>query len=396
MTHLIEKANRYLLNTYKRPPMILDHGDGAYLFDTDGNRYLDFIAGIGVNALGYNHPLIQEAIVESAQKVIHTSNLYFVEAQIELAELLVSKTFDSRVFFVNSGSEAVETALKVSRKWGKQFSPQRTKILAFDGSFHGRTFGAVSATYTEKYRKPFEPVVPGVVFLPFNNADALDRLDFSEFCCAIVEPIQGEGGITPATPEFLQKLRQKTSEEHVALIFDEIQCGVARSGKLYAYQHYGLEPDILTTAKALGVGFPISAALVKPKIADVIHVGDHGSTFGGNPFIAHIAVKAFERLSSDAFLNHVKKISAYFEARLLELKARFPFVQEIKGMGLMRGLRVQVPVLDLVEAAFAHRLLVARAGTDVLRFLPPLIIEQHHVDEATEILEKIFQKRSEK
>jgi predicted acetylornithine/succinylornithine family transaminase len=396
MTAFIEKANRYLLNTYKRPPVVFDHGEGAVLFDTEGNRYLDFIAGIGVNALGYNHPLIREAIVEAAQKVIHTSNLYFVEAQIELAELLVQKTFDARVFFVNSGSEAVETALKVSRKWGNQFSPKRSKILAFEGSFHGRTFGAVSATYTEKYRKPFEPVVPGVVFLPFNNPRALDSIDFSEFCCAIVEPIQGEGGITPATPEFLAVLREKTSQNKVALIFDEIQCGVARSGKLYAYQHYGIEPDILTTAKALGVGFPISAALVKPQFADIIHVGDHGSTFGGNPFIAHIAVKAFSLLSSSAFLNHVSDISAYFENQLTQLKEKYDFIQEVKGLGLMRGLRVSVPVLELVEAAFARNLLVARAGADVLRFLPPLIIERKEVDEAIEILNGIFQKRSEK
>ncbi len=396
MTDFIEKANRYLLNTYKRPPVVFDHGEGAYLFDTDGNRYLDFIAGIGVNALGYNHPLIQEAIAESAQKVIHTSNLYFVEAQIELAELLVSKTFDARVFFVNSGSEAVETALKVARKWGKQFSPARSKILAFEGSFHGRTFGAVSATYTEKYRKPFEPVVPGVVFLPFNDVEALAKIDFSEFCCAIVEPIQGEGGITPASPEFLAALRRKTQENEVALIFDEIQCGVARSGKLYAYQHYGIEPDILTTAKALGVGFPISAAVVKPKFADIIQVGDHGSTFGGNPFIAHIAVKAFTLLSSSAFLNHVKEISAYFEDQLTGLKSEFDFIQKVKGMGLMRGLQVTVPVLEFVEAGFANNLLTARAGSDVLRFLPPLIVEKRQVDEAVEILNKIFQKRSEK
>ncbi len=390
MHEWIEKADRFLLNTYKRPPMVLDHGEGAYLFDLEGNRYLDFIAGIGVNALGYNHPIIQTGIEEAARKVIHTSNLYFTQAQIELAELLVSKTFESRVFFVNSGSEAVETALKVSRKWGKQFQPARTKILAFEHSFHGRTMGAVSATYTAKYREPFEPLIEGVVFLPFNNPAALDSINFEEYCCAIVEPIQGEGGITPATPEFLNKLRDKTKQAKVALIFDEIQCGVARSGKLYAYQHYGIEPDILTTAKALGAGFPISAALVVPEIADIIHVGDHGSTFGGNPFIAHVAKKTFTYLSSAEFLDHVNSIARYFDEQLQGIVSRYPFITRVKGMGLMKGLEVNIPVLDLVQEAYENRLLVARAGESVLRFLPPLIIEKQQVNEAIEILDKIF------
>ncbi len=386
----IEKADRFLLNTYKRPPVVFDHGEGAYLFDLDDNRYLDFIAGIGVNALGYNHPIIQKGIEEAAKKVIHTSNLYFTQAQIELAELLVSKTFESRVFFVNSGSEAVETALKVSRKWGKQFQPARTKILAFEHSFHGRTMGAVSATYTAKYREPFEPLIEGVVFLPFNDPAALDSVHFEEFCCAIVEPIQGEGGITPATPEFLTKLRDKTTHANVALIFDEIQCGVSRSGKLYAYQHTGIEPDILTTAKALGAGFPISAALVKPKIADIIQVGDHGSTFGGNPFIAHVAKKTFAYLSSDKFLEHVNSVGQYFDEQLKALASRYPFIKRVKGMGLMKGLEVNIPVLDLVQESYENKLLVARAGENVLRFLPPLIIEKKQVDEAVAILNHIF------
>jgi len=373
--------------------MVLDHGEGAYLFDLEGNRYLDFIAGIGVNALGYNHPIIQKGIEEAARKVIHTSNLYFTQAQIELAELIVSKTFESRVFFVNSGSEAVETALKISRKWGKQFQPERTKILAFEHSFHGRTMGAVSTTYTAKYREPFEPLIEGVVFLPFNDPRSLDSIHFEEFCCAIVEPIQGEGGITPATSEFLTKLRDKTKQAKVALIFDEIQCGVARSGKLYAYQHYGIEPDILTTAKALGAGFPISAALVVPEIADIIHAGDHGSTFGGNPFISHIAKKAFTYLSSVEFLDHLNSIARYFDEQLQQLVSKYPFVTRIKGMGLMKGLEVNIPVLELVQNAYENKLLVARAGSNVLRFLPPLIIEKQQVDEAVEILDKIFKSK---
>jgi len=390
MQNWIEKADRFLLNTYKRPPVVFDHGEGAYLFDQNGTRYLDFIAGIGVNALGYNHPIIQNGIEAAAKKVIHTSNLYFTQAQIELAELLVSKTFESRVFFVNSGSEAVETALKVSRKWGKRFQPSRTKILAFEQSFHGRTMGAVSATYTAKYREPFEPLIEGVVFLPFNDPAALDSIDFEEFCCAIVEPIQGEGGITPATPELLSKLRDKTRQAKVALIFDEIQCGVSRTGKLYAYQHTGIEPDILTTAKALGAGFPISAALVKPEIADVIHAGDHGSTFGGNPFVAHVAKEAFTYLSSDAFLTHVTAVAHYFDEQLQALASTYPFITRIKGLGLMKGLEVDSPVLDLVQDAFKNKLLVARAGSNVLRFLPPLIIEKEQVDEAISILNHIF------
>ncbi|GBE27137.1 acetylornithine aminotransferase [bacterium BMS3Bbin03] len=393
MQHWIEKANRYLLNTYRRPPVLFDHGEGAYLFDRNGPRYLDFIAGIGVSALGYNHPLIQKAIQEASKKVIHTSNLYFTRPQIELAELLVSKTFDSRVFFANSGSEAVETALKVSRKWGKQFQPERIKILAFEHSFHGRSMGAVSATYTEKYRKPFTPLIEGVEFLPFNDVTGLNDFDLSEFCCAIVEPIQGEGGITPATPEFLSKLREKTKRADVALIFDEIQCGVARSGKLYAYQHTGIEPDILTTAKALGAGFPISAALIKPELADIINAGDHGSTFGGNPFVAHVAKTAFAYLSSDEFLSRLNAVADYFHKKLTALQTAYPAqIKAVKGMGLMKGLEVEIPVLNLVTHAFENRLLVARAGENVLRFLPPLIIEKHHVDEAVTILDRIFKK----
>ena len=392
MNRVIQAANRYLLNTYQRPPVVFKRGEGPYLFDTGGTRYLDFVAGIGVNALGYNHPLVHQAITEAAQGVIHISNLYHSKAPIELAELLVSSTFDSRVFFTNSGSEAVETALKISRKWGKQFNPERTKILAFEESFHGRTFGALSVTFTEKYRKPFEPVLPGVVFLPFNDADALNQVDFSELCCVILEPVQGEGGLTPAGSEFLATLREKTRQNDVVLIFDEIQCGVSRSGKLYVYQHYGVEPEILLTAKALGAGFPIGAALISPKFAELIQPGDHGSTFGGNPFISHVAKKAFALLSSRDFLRHVAEVADYFEKNLIQLKEKYAFVQEIKGIGLMRGLKISRPVARLVEEAFAHRLLVARAGHDVLRFLPPLIIEKKHVDEAIGILDTIFKK----
>ena len=394
MNPIIHSANRYLLGTYKRPPVVFDHGEGPYLFDTDGSRYLDFIAGIGVNALGYNHPLVRQALTEAAQGIIHLSNLYHSKAPIELARLLVSRTFESRVFFANSGSEAVETALKISRKWGKRFNPERTKILAFENSFHGRTLGAVSVTFTEEYRKPFGPVLPGVVFLPFNDVAALERTDFTEFCCAIVEPVQGEGGLTPANPEFLATLREKTRQNEAVLIFDEIQCGVSRSGKLYAYQHYGIEPDILLTAKALGAGFPISAALIKPKFAGPIQPGDHGSTFGGNPFISHVAKRAFALLSSPGFLRHVRGVAKYFEENLIQLQEKYAFIREIKGIGLMRGFKIDRPVSKLVEEAFAHRLLVAKAGNDVLRFLPPLIIGRKQVDEATGILDTIFKKES--
>jgi acetylornithine/N-succinyldiaminopimelate aminotransferase len=380
---------QYVLQTYARPPFVLQRGEGCYLYDTEGRRYLDFVAGIAVNALGYGDPAVTQAIAEQSQALIHVSNLYYTEPGPELARMLVEKSFADRVFFSNSGAEAIEGALKFARKYAYEHHKKgKTTIVAFTGSFHGRTMGAVAVTSKEKYREPFEPVMPGVRFAEFNNLESAARAITDDVCAVIVEPIQGEGGLSSSTPEFLQGLRQLCNKVGALLIFDEIQCGLGRTGTLWAHEQYNVTPDIMTVAKPLGGGLPIGAVLMTQAVADVMHPGDHGTTFGGGPLATAVAQVVLHKISDPAFLAHVREISDYLDESLQDLANSHPQIVELRGRGLMRGVRINGSAGAVREAGHEEGLLTATAGEDVLRLVPPLIIERAHVDEAMQKLGK--------
>lgn len=384
---LMADADRYFVPTYGKRPFVLDHGRGAEVWDTDGRRYLDFVAGIAVNALGHSDPTITNALIEQAPKLVHTSNLYLTAPAIELAKLLVESCFADKVFFTNSGTEAVEGAFKFARKVVyEQHIANKTAIVAFEGSFHGRTMGAVAATAREKYRLPFMPVMPGVRFAPFNDLQAAEAVMDDDVCAVIVEPIQGEGGINAATPEFLHKLRKLCDQHNALLIVDEIQAGGGRTGVLWSHQTSGVRPDMMVIAKPLGGGLPIGAILVTDAVANAIHAGDHGSTFAGGPLVCAVALAVFRKLSDPHFLAHVGDVGDYLGERIADLQAHHPKVIEVRGRGLMRGVRVQGSATAVKDAAQESGLLVATAGDDVVRLVPPLIIEREHVDEAVGIL----------
>ncbi|HZG65824.1 MAG TPA: acetylornithine/succinylornithine family transaminase, partial [Herpetosiphonaceae bacterium] len=340
-SHLIADAQRYLVPTYGRPPFVLDHGRGAEVWDADGRRYLDFVAGIAVNALGHAHPAVVETIMREAPRLIHTSNLYHTAPAIELARLLVESCFADKVFFTNSGTEAVEGAFKFARKVARERHGEgKHAIVAFEGAFHGRTMGAVAATHREKYRDPYMPVMPGVRFAPFNDLDGAARMIDDDVCAVIVEPVQGEGGITPATDAFLQMLQEQCDAHEALLIVDEIQCGAGRTGELWAYSSSGIKPDLMCVAKPLGGGLPIGAILTTDAVAEHLHPGDHGSTFAGGPLVCAVALAVFRELSSPALLAHVREIGGYLGERLEVLRHEDAHVREIRGFGLMRGVRV--------------------------------------------------------
>lgn len=379
---VIASDEQYILQTYARPNFVLERGEGVYLYDTEGRRYLDCVAGIAVNALGYGDPDIAEAIRSQADGLIHVSNLYHTRQQAELAQLLVERSFADRVFFSNSGAEAIEGAIKLARKVQyERRHKQKTTIVAFEGSFHGRTMGAVAVTAREKYRLPFAPVMPDVRFVPFNDAQAAHAAITDDVAAVLIEPIQGEGGISTATPEFLQLLRERCDAVGALLIFDEIQCGLGRTGTLWAHDPYGITPDIMTIAKPLGAGFPIGAILMTQPVADAIHPGDHGTTFGGGPFITAVAKVVVEKVSNPAFLGHVNEVAGYLDEALQDLQAAHPRITELRGRGLMRGVGLNIPAAAVREHAHGDGLLLVTAGEDVIRIVPPLTFEREHVDE---------------
>jgi acetylornithine/N-succinyldiaminopimelate aminotransferase len=383
----IANEQNYMLQTYQRPDFVLDRGEGVYLFDTAGRRYLDCVAGIAVNALGYGDPDVARVISEHAAGLIHTSNLYHTRPAGELARLLVESSFADRVFLGNSGAEANEGALKFARKYAREHGGEgKTMIVAFSGSFHGRTMGAVAVTHREKYRAPFMPVMPDVRFAPFNDLPAAEAAITDDVCAVIVEPIQGEGGLSVATPEFLRGLRARCDAMGALLIFDEIQCGMGRTGTLWAYEPYGVRPDIMTVAKPLGGGLPIGAILLTQAVADTLHAGEHGTTFGGGPLVASVAQTVLRKIADPTFLAHVREVGDYFGEALHDLAAANPRVIELRGRGLMRGIQIEGSAAAVREAGHDAGLLIATAGDDVLRLLPPLIFERAHVDEAIEKL----------
>lgn len=376
---IIQGEADYVLHTYSRPPFLLVHGEGVTLYDSEGNAYVDFVAGIAVNALGYNHPAITETLREAANGLIHVSNLYHTAPQVELAKLLVQSSFADKVFFCNSGTEANEAALKFARKVAyANHDENRHEIICFTGGFHGRSMGSLSVTPREKYQKPFMPLLSGVHVAEFNNLESVRAVISERTAAVIVEPIQGEGGINVATEAFLQGLRQLCDEQGAILIFDEVQCGLGRTGELFGHDFSGVQPDILTLAKPLGEGLPIGAALVNARVASAMQPGDHGSTFAGGALVTKVAQVVVRTVSEPSFLAHVQEVGEYLRTQLRKIESKH--IVEVRGRGLINAMELDVPVNDIIEAGYKHGLLMVNAGANVLRFVPPLIIEKQHVD----------------
>ncbi|MFN5058969.1 MAG: aspartate aminotransferase family protein [Chloroflexota bacterium] len=389
MTNIVDLDQQYVLQTYARPDFVIERGEGCYLYDTDGHKYLDCVAGIAVNALGYADPDVTAAITQHAGGLLHLSNLYHNTSAAVLAKMLAdSCCVIDRVFFSNSGAEANEGAIKFARRYARdRHGEGKNIVVAFDGSFHGRTMGAVAITAREKYREPFAPVMPGVRFGEYNNFDQLDALITTDVCAVVIEPIQGEGGLRVADVAYLQKIRALCDQHDALLIYDEVQCGVGRTGKMWAHPCEA-KPDIMTIAKPLGGGLPIGAILMRQKVADTIHAGDHGSTFAGGPFVTAVAQVVFNKISQPEFLAHVREVSDYLDESLQDLMQRHDEITELRGKGLMRGVRMTIPVSTVREKAHDQQLLIATAGDDVVRLVPPLIMERYHVDEMIGKLEK--------
>jgi acetylornithine/N-succinyldiaminopimelate aminotransferase len=393
---IIELEEQYILSTYRRPDFVLERGEGVWLYDSEGRRYLDAVAGIAVNALGHGDPELLAALAKQSQKLIHVSNLYHTEPHVLLAQALVENSFADKVFFCNSGTEAIEGALKFARKWARNERGDGAHgIVAFDGSFHGRTFGALSVTATEKYRKPFEPLVPGVRFAPFNDVAAAREAIDGHTCAVVVEPVQGESGVHPSGVEFLRALRDRCDEVGALLIFDEIQCGLGRTGYLWAHQACEVTPDIMTLAKPLAGGLPIGAILLTERVAEVMVPGDHGSTFAAGPLVCSAASAVFRRVSDEAFLARVREVGAYLGAGLRKLAGEVPGVKEVRGLGLMWGVEIEGQARDVIAAGYEQGIIVAPAQDHVLRLVPPLIIEKEHIDLLLERLGAAMVQQSE-
>ena len=393
MNEQMNHAEESILHTYNRFPVMFDHGEGCYLYDTEGKKYLDFAAGIAVNALGYHYPGYDDALKSQIDKLTHISNLYYNEPMSEAGEKLIKASGLSKAFFTNSGTEAIEGALKAARKYsytkyGKEAG--RFEIIAMNYSFHGRSMGALSVTGTEHYREPFEPLIGGVKFADFNDLESVKAQITDKTCAVITEVVQGEGGIYPAQKEFLEGLRALCDEKDIILIFDEIQCGMGRTGYYFAWQSYGVQPDVMTCAKALGCGVPVGAFVLGEKAAAASLVpGDHGTTYGGNPFVCAAVSKVFDIFEQDNILAHVQELTPYLEEKLDALVDKCPIVAARRGKGFMQGLVIEgTTVGSVVTKALANGLLVISAGSDVLRLVPPLVITKEHIDEMIEKLEK--------
>lgn len=389
--NIINKAEENLIHTYNRADLVLDHGDGVYLYDVEGNKYLDFAAGIAVYALGYNYKDYNEALKAQIDKVVHISNLYYSEPLAEAAQKLVRATGLSKAFFTNSGTEAIEGALKLAKKYAYlRDNCTDHEIIAMEHSFHGRSMGALSVTGNAHYREAFGPLIPGIRFAEYNNLESVKALVNKKTCAIICETVQGEGGIFPADKEFLEGLRKLCDENDMLLILDEIQCGMGRTGSMFAYQQYGVMPDVVTSAKALGCGIPVGAFVAGSKCDKVLVPGDHGTTYGGNPLATAAASKVFDLFAENDIIGHVNEVAPYLMERLKDFAGRHSSVKAVRGLGLMCGMQFkdELPVGNVVRAAREHGLIVISAGLNTLRFVPPLIIAKQNVDEMIDILEK--------
>lgn len=387
----IETAEEALLHTYNRYQIVLEKGEGVYLYDTEGKKYLDFAAGIAVCSLGYGHQKYKEALKNQIDTLMHTSNLFYSKEVAEAAQKLKNAAMMDRVFFTNSGTEAIEGALKAARKYAYTNQSGRYEFIAMKHSFHGRSMGAVSVTGNEHYRTPFEPLIGGVKFADYNNLESVKALVTEKTCAIILEPVQGEGGIYPAEEAFLQGIRKLCDENDMLLIFDEIQCGMGRCGSMFAWQGYGVKPDIITMAKAIGNGVPVGAFAMTEKVAEKsLAPGDHGTTYGGNPLVCTAVKTVLDIFEEEQIIAHVKKVSAYLEKKLDILVEKYEAVEARRGKGLMQGLVLKKPVGEVIKKAMEAGLIVISASGNVLRLVPPLVITEAHVDEMILKLEEAF------
>lgn len=383
--------------TYKRGGAPMVRGKGIYLYDSEGKEYLDFGSGIAVTALGHGHEDVLAALQSQGELLLHASNLYYMQPQIDLAKQLVDHSFGHRVFLCNSGTEANEAAIKFARKAAVKINPEKYHVLSFTDGFHGRTYGALSATAQEKFHADFTPIVPGFHYAPFNDIAAAEKiLDQHDFAAIIVEPLQGEGGVNLADTQFIRFLRTYATQHSIALIFDEIQCGLGRTGVLWQYQHYTVSPDMMTLAKPLGGGLPLGAVVCTESISSTISPGDHGTTFGGNPLACALGTVVMNTVADEEFLSTVQLNGAYLVEQLVALAQEDKRITEVRGMGLMLGIRLAHEPSALIEGCREEGLLVIKAAHDTIRFLPPLTVEKKHIDQAIAIFKKVLEKNSPK
>jgi len=390
-TSTIERADQYMFQTYGRFPITLVKGDGCRVWDDEGKEYLDFVAGIAVCSLGHSSSVVCRALEEQAGKLVHVSNLYYTEPQTELAQLLVENSFADRVFFCNSGAEANEAAIKLARKYSmEKFGPDRHVIISMHNSFHGRTMATLSATGQEKIRVGYDPLLQGFRFVPFNDMEALRASMGNDVCAVMLEPIQGEGGVVCPDPGYLKAVRALCSESGVALIFDEVQVGMGRTGKLFAHEHYGVTPDIMTLAKALGNGLPIGAMLSTRELAGAFGPGSHATTFGGTPLATAVSTAVIKSLLRDGWVANAEKMGDYFRTGLNKLAGKYEYIKDIRSLGLIIGVELDVPGAPVVEACRKKGFLIICAQERVLRFVPPLIVKKEEIDLLLEALDNIF------
>ncbi|MCI9052703.1 MAG: aspartate aminotransferase family protein [Lachnospiraceae bacterium] len=388
----IDIAEEALLHTYNRYQIVLDRGEGVYLYDTDGKRYLDFAAGIAVFALGYKNEGYNEALIQQINKLIHTSNLYYNVPAVEAAVKIKKASGMDRVFFTNSGTEAIEGAIKLARKYAYQKDNTTDhEIIAMQHSFHGRSLGALSVTGNVKYQEAFKPLIGGVKFAEFNDLDSVKEQITEKTCAIILETVQGEGGIYPAEKEFLQGVRELCDKRDIILILDEIQCGMGRTGTMFAWQQYGVKPDIMTVAKALGCGIPVGAFVAVERVAKAMQPGDHGTTYGGNPLACAAVNRVFELFEEGNIIEHVNEVSGYLEEKLEEMIKKYDIVKTRRGKGLMQGLELTIPAQDIILKALQKGLILITAGQNIIRLVPPLIITKEHIEEMAEILNQVFE-----
>ncbi len=393
MQDYMDQAEKVILKTYNRFPIVFEKGEGVCLYDMEGKRYLDFGAGIAVSALGYSNDAYKEALKDQIDLLIHTSNLYYNKPAVEAAQKIVAASGMDKVFFTNSGTEAIEGALKVARKYAFLKDPSKDyEFIAMNQSFHGRSQGALSVTGNAHYQEGFVPVPMRAVFADFNDLDDVCSKITDKTCGIICEVVQGEGGIYPADKEFLSGLRKICDEKDILLIFDEVQCGMGRCGSLFAHDLYGVKPDVMALAKGLGCGVPVGAFVVAEKAAHALVPGDHGTTYGGNPFACAAVSKIFDLMESMNLIDHVRKVGAYLYEKLEGLKESSPMITDHRGIGLMQGLEFNVPVGPIVSSALSEGLILISAGANVIRFVPPLVISEGDVDEMIGVLEKVLKK----
>jgi len=390
---IVEKGTKYVMNTYVRIPVAFEKGEGSYLWDADGKKYLDFLVGIAVNSLGYNHPVLSKAIYEQVQKVMHTSNLYWIKEQVDIAKLLVEQSGLGKAFFCNSGAEANEAAIKLARKYAKKkWGEDKYEIITFANSFHGRTLATVAATGQTKYQKGFSPLPVGFKYAEYNNLEDVKSKITENTCAIMLEVVQGEGGIYPAAPEFLKGVKELCEEKGLVLIFDEVQCGMGRTGKMFAFQHYGIKPDIFTLAKSLGGGFPIGAMVATDELATGFGPGDHASTFGGNQTACAAATAVVNYILDNNLMDNVIEMGEYFKGKLEQLKSKYSFIKEIRAIGLMIGVELEADGNKILDECMKEGLIINCVGGKILRILPAYIITRKEVDEAVKILDKVLAK----